>query len=235
MEPARSSRRRNGAGPALLFSCALALCLGAGVARGRSWGDGGLVVEAVAPAVDSGAGAPRVDAAAVAHSRAPGGAACGLSCCDSQVDIIEQLLGHLEAAKQQNTRLRDGLLRAERHAPVLLVNPLGGPSNTAWQVATLVATLLCLSALAREARAKRHVRQLQQLLREKEAGWRRCVDFLARSAKQCGANSAQGFEVSRRAGWHYWLAGRRGRSLASREGHPRRSHLRIVDRLQGSR
>ena len=172
----------------LSVAAVLVLSLCAGAASGWSQDDQQSTAGA---ATGHGAVAPLVDAGAAAGDAAPGHGACGLACCDQQVDIIEQLLGHLEAAKQQNTQLRDGLLRTKHHTPVLLVNPLGGPGNTAWQVATLVATLLCLSALAREARAKRQVRQLQQALREKEAAWRRCVDFLARSAKQCGLAAAQ--------------------------------------------
>lgn len=111
-------------------------------------------------------------------------AACAMSCCDEQIDVIEQLLHHLELAKQQNMQLRERLLRANHHTPVFVVNPLGGPRNTLWQLATLLAAIISVSALVHDAKGKHKARQLRRQMRDKEAYWRRCVDFLARAAEQ---------------------------------------------------
>jgi hypothetical protein len=159
--------------------------------RGWNWVNGdalsAFAAAATAPANTAVEGASTNGAASALGAAA---ASCALSRCDDQVDIIEQLLSHLELAKGQNTQLREGLLRARHHTPLLVVNPLGGPRNTEWQLASLLSALLCVWALTRSARGRRRERQLQQLLRDKEAAWRRCIDFLARSAEQTAAGAA---------------------------------------------
>jgi hypothetical protein len=172
---------------AVLSALLVCACSSPGVA---AWGVIGMTSYSVAGAgVAVEAGQPAVGGAVPGR---PGDAAAACACgagpalppASEHSAVIEELLAGLEAAKAQNFELRERLLRAKHHRPVLLVNPLGGPRNTVWQLGAALAAVLCASALMTEGKNRRRLQQLRAAAHDKEATWRRCVHFLGRAAKQ---------------------------------------------------
>lgn len=111
------------------------------------------------------------------------GAACArcADCAAEQAGTVEQLLAHLEAARQQNALLRDRLDRAAQAYEPLL-DPSGAPGVRAWQLAAAAAALACAAAIALALRAS-------QQLRARQAAWRACVKHIAAAAAQAADTS----------------------------------------------
>jgi hypothetical protein len=115
-------------------------------------------------------------------SAAPAGA-CDAACDPQAVGV---LLQQLAAARRQSLELRDQLLRAKHHSPIVIGSPLDTAlvSAAAWALCAVLAVACgAIFAHSRSSRAKAaaHIKRLQQALMINDALWRR--DFGKEQAK----------------------------------------------------
>lgn len=109
---------------------------------------------------------------------AEGSCACAAAWADPQA--VDALLQQLAAARNQNSGLRDQLLRQKHHRPVVIVNPLGAVDSTVWQLlcaalAVFGGTLLAHNVTAKKKAADKYSK-LQQILQQREEQWQSCFN-----------------------------------------------------------
>lgn len=94
-----------------------------------------------------------------------------------QRGTIDSLLATLELAKRQNAQLRESLLRAQYHTPVLISSRFDGKAY-GWQACTALLGTLLLSSLAWSEVSKR------KQLWHKDLRWKHTLSQLVQSKEQ---------------------------------------------------
>jgi hypothetical protein len=116
------------------------------------------------------------------------------------------LLHQLAAARRQSLELRDQLLRAKHHTPIVIGSPLGTPftSVVAWLVCAVLAvacTALYVHSHRSKVQAAARCKRLQQALKINDALWRQQLSIEQAKTQQLEAQLQQ--QKQKEAAWRH--------------------------------
>jgi len=113
------------------------------------------------------------DLIAASEPSAPSAAYACVEGCDT--DTVSSLLEQLHVAQTQHSTLKDQLMRTSHHRPIIVTNPLGGVTNSAFQLLSAVLAIACVWSLIRTRNSKyqsgNKFKELQQASQRREAFW----------------------------------------------------------------